>query len=111
MPRDHRVYLEHILESIEAIENYARGQTRETFLQSLKEQDAVIRRFEIIGEAVKNLPEEFKNAYTDIPWRKIAGMRDILVHEYFVVDVPAVWDTMQDDVPVLKEQIKKLMNV
>ena len=109
MAKDPKILLRHILESISAIEGYASGQTLDTFLHSLKEQDAVIRRLEIIGEAVKNLPEDFKNAYPEIPWAKIAGMRNVLIHEYFVVDVPAVWGTVQDDLPSLKEQIRSLL--
>ncbi|MBI2121809.1 MAG: DUF86 domain-containing protein [Candidatus Sungbacteria bacterium] len=109
MAKDPKIYLEHILESIEAIENYAQGQTIKTFLVSERDQDAVIRRLEIIGEAVKNIPDEFKDKHSEIPWQKIAGMRDVLIHEYFVVDIRAVWDTIQDDLPRLKEQIKHII--
>ena len=109
MAKDPRIFLLHILESINAIERYAFGQTLDTFLSSLKEQDAVIRRLEIIGEAVKNLPDDFKNKHLHIPWAKIAGMRNILVHEYFVVDIPAVWNTVLDDLPSLKQQVKDLL--
>ncbi|OGN32952.1 MAG: hypothetical protein A3I39_03160 [Candidatus Yanofskybacteria bacterium RIFCSPLOWO2_02_FULL_47_9b] len=107
--KDPRVFLNHITESIEAIERYAKGQTLETFLTSLKEQDAMVRRIEIIGEAVKNLPKNFKIKHPKIPWKKIAGMRDILIHEYFLVDLRAVWDTSKDDLPILKKQIKDLL--
>lgn len=109
MEKDPKIYLEHILDSINAIQEYTSGKTRETFLASLMEQDAVIRRFEIIGEAVKNMPESFKNAHPDIPWNKAAGMRNVLIHEYFVIDFEAVWDTAQDDLPKLKKQIESII--
>lgn len=108
MGKDPKIYLEHILDSINAIQSYTSGKTRETFLGSLLEQDAVIRRFEIIGEAVKNMPEIFKSAHQDIPWGKMAGMRNVLIHEYFVIDFDAVWDTAKDDLPKLKIQIEKV---
>lgn len=108
MNKNPQIYLRHILESIMAIEKYAEGQTLQTFLVSERDQDAVIRRFEIIGEAVKNLSDEFKNKNPKIPWQKIAGMRDVLIHEYFVVDIRAVWDTIQGDLPKLKKQIKEI---
>ena len=108
MSKDPKIFLEHILTSIQAIEDYAKNETLETFLVNIKDQDAIIRRLEIIGEAVKNLPEDFKSQRTDIPWIKIAGMRDVLIHEYFAVDIPAVWDTIQSDLPKLKTQIQSL---
>ena len=107
--KDPKIFLKHILESIDAIENYAAGQTFNSFLNSLKDQDAVIRRLEIIGEAVKNLGEDFKKTHSEIPWSKIAGLRNILIHEYFIVDIRAVWDTIQDDLPLLKKQIKDVL--
>ncbi len=109
MEKNPKIFLGHILESITIIEGYAAGQTLDTLLKSLRDQDAVIRRLEIIGEAVKNLPDDFRNRYPEIPWNKMAGMRDILIHEYFVVDIPAVWDTIQDDLPMLKEQLKRIL--
>lgn len=111
MAKDPSIFLAHIVESIDAIEGYAAGQTLDTFLNSPKDQDAVIRRLEVIGEAVKNLPEDFKRAHPEIPWGKIAGMRNVLVHEYFVVDIPAVWDTVQDDLPPLKQQIRSVLGM
>jgi len=108
MSKDPKIFLEHIVESIEIIESYAAPKTFETFLESLKDQDAVVRRIEIIGEAVRNLPEDFRNKHPETPWKKIAGMRNMLIHEYFIVDLKAVWDTIQDDLPLLKEQIRKL---
>lgn len=109
MSKNPKIFLEHILTSIQAIQDYAKDETLETFLTNIKDQDAVIRRLEIIGEAVKNLPEDFKKRQTDIPWIKIAGMRDILIHEYFAVDIPAVWGTVQSDLPDLRIKIENLL--
>ncbi|MDP1689107.1 MAG: DUF86 domain-containing protein [bacterium] len=109
MEKDPKIYLEHILDSINAIQSYTLERTRETFLNSLMEQDAVIRRFEIIGEAAKNTPESFKNAHKDIPWSEMAGMRNALIHEYFIIDIIAVWDTTQEDLPKLKKQIEEVI--
>ena len=72
-------------------------------------QDALIRRIEIIGEAVKNLPREFRDRYPVIPWGDIAGMRDKLMHHYFGVDSEVVWRTVQDDIPELKKKIKEIL--
>lgn len=72
-------------------------------------QDAIIRRIEIIGEAVKQLPPTFKKQYPEIAWKEIAGMRDILIHEYFGVNINVVWKTIQKDIPKLKEQIEELL--
>jgi uncharacterized protein with HEPN domain len=87
MRKDPLIFIEHILESIEDIEEYTQGSTREDFMNSKKTQDAVIRRIEIIGEAAKNLPEEVKKSHSEIPWKRMSGMRDILIHGYFGVDL------------------------
>ncbi len=109
MEKNPAIFLRHIVESIETIESYAAGKTFETFLDALKDQDAVMRRIEIIGEATRNLPDGFKVEHPEIPWKKIAGMRNMLIHEYFIVDLKAVWDTVHDDLPLLKRQIRKLL--
>lgn len=108
MKKEPKVFIEHIIECIELIENYAKGKTKEDFLNSTQLQDAIIRRIEIIGEAVKNLAEEFKNNYPEIPWRKIAGTRDMLVHEYFGIDLELTWEVVQRDIPDLKRKILKI---
>jgi uncharacterized protein with HEPN domain len=72
-------------------------------------QDAVIRRLEIIGEAVKNLPPDFKERYTNIPWQQIAGMRDVLIHEYFGVDLNLTWQTVREDIPSLKSKLEEIL--
>jgi uncharacterized protein with HEPN domain len=91
MKKDPRIFIEHILECIERIEEYTRAMTDEKFLDSVQVQDAVMRRIEIIGEAVKSIPDEIKDKYSDIAWKQIAGMRDIPIHEYFGVDLELTW--------------------
>jgi uncharacterized protein with HEPN domain len=108
MTKDPRIFLDHIRESIALIEEYTKDISREQFLNSPQIQDAVMRRLEIIGEAVKNLPADFKIKHPDTPWKKIAGLRDVLIHEYFGVDVKLLWNLIEKDLPVFKQQISGL---
>lgn len=107
--KDPKVFLEHILESIEEIERNIHKMSESKFYESTTIQDAVIRRLEIIGEAVRNVPDSFRERYPDIPWRKIAGLRDVLIHEYFGVDMKLVWQIANKDIPKLKKQISELL--
>jgi uncharacterized protein with HEPN domain len=109
MKKDPKIFLSHILESIEYIEKDTKGLDRDDFLENRTIQDAVMRRLEIIGEAVKNLPADFKKKNNFIPWQKIAGMRDFLIHEYFGVNVDLVWQTIKKDLTKLKTQLVKLL--
>jgi uncharacterized protein with HEPN domain len=112
MNKDTKIFINHILESIDYIEQYIKSLDRTDFLENQQVQDSVFRRLEIIGEAVKNLPETFKKQHKDIPWKNMAGMRDVLIHDYFGVDIFQVWNTIQKDIPQVKiklEKIKKLL--
>lgn len=102
--------LEDILDSINLVEHYVYGLTKKNFLKSQQVQDAVLRRIEIIGEAVKYLPLELKRKHTNIPWNEISDMRNIIVHEYFGVDLELTWKTIKIDIPILKKQLTKIMD-
>ena len=108
MKRDMRVYVLDILESIEAIEEYMRTLTEEEFYKNRQVQDTVVRRFEIVGEAAKKVDEDFRSKYSDIPGEKIAGMRDVLIHEYFGVNLKRVWLIIKEDLPELKLKISRV---
>lgn len=108
MTKDPRVYLDHILQSIELIESYVQGRTLEEFLESVPLQDQVLRRIEIIGEATRNLPGDLTAKYPDVPWRRIVAMRNILIHVYFGVDLELAWRVATHEVGALKESIARI---
>jgi len=102
------LFIEDILESIKAIEEYSAGMDKDGLEKSRMKQSAIIREIEVIGEAVKNIPENVKNKYKEIEWRKIAGMRDVIIHGYFRVDLDAVWNVIKRDLPILKKQMESV---
>ena len=108
MKKDPLVYIDDIRDSIEAIKRYTAGLTKEDFFSSTEKQDAVYRRLEVIGEAASRLPDEFRNQYPLIPWNKIVGMRNVLIHEYDSIDVDRVWGTIQKDITKLEGYIKSI---
>lgn len=105
MKRDSIIFIAHILECIELIEEYTKETSKDKFHNSRQIQDAIIRRIEIIGEAVKNLPREVKNKYSDIPWKRIAGMRDILIHEYWGIDLNLTWNVATKEILEFKKKV------
>jgi len=108
MQRDSKVYLDDIREAIKKIETYTRGMSFESFAQKDVVVDAVIRNLAVIGEAAKNLPQELKKDYGEIEWKKIVGLRDILVHAYFGINKKIIWDIIEKKVPELKKFLEKL---
>lgn len=109
MNRD-KVYLQHILDCITKIESYSRV-GKETFMDESHWHDAIIRNFEIIGEAAKRLSDDLKKNDPDFPWRSIAGFRDFLIHEYMGVDLNAVWQIIEKDLPNLKVKVIELLGL
>jgi len=107
--RDVRLFLQDIYEAIGKIKDYTRDMSYEEFLQDERTKDAVVRNLEVIGEAVKNIPDEFKEKHSELKWKAMAGMRDKLIHGYFGVSFSLVWGTIKNDLPDLEPQIKKIL--
>lgn len=105
MKKTNQVYLQHILDSIKWIEKYTRGMNYDEFVANHLVQDGVLKQIEVIGEAAKHLSPDFIDEFTVVPWKDIAGMRDFIVHNYFGVDIEAVYKTVIVDIPGLKEEI------
>lgn len=106
--RDDRLNMTYITDCISQIQTYTRD-GKSTFVQTRMIQDAVIRNFEVLGEATKNLSDNLKLAYPDVPWRKMAGFRDVLIHNYINVDLELVWEIIQVDLADLKPKIEAIV--
>jgi len=106
--KDDFIFLEHILESIRNIREFSKGLSKGEFTKSRLKQSAIIRELEIIGEASKNLSENFKKKHKIIEWKIIAGFRDKLIHHYFGIELERIWNVLKKDLPKLKEEIKKI---
>ncbi len=109
MSQDFDIYLEDILEAIDRIQEYIQDVTRGTFERDRMRVDAVVRNLEIIGEAVKQVPDSVREKYPSVEWRKIAGLRDILIHKYFDVNLEIVWGVVQSNIPILKKEIQQIL--
>ena len=109
MIKDPIIYIEHISTCIDRIKEYTNGIDESRFLRDNLIQDAVIRNFEIIGEATKKLNEDFRTKYADVEWKKIAGMRDKLIHDYIGVDIWAGWRVVEDIIPIFDSQMKDIL--
>jgi len=107
--KDDLIFLQHIFDAIKDIENYTGG-GEEVFYSTKMIQDAVIRNLEIIGEAVKNISLAIRIEHPDVPWKQIAGLRDILIHQYFGVDLETVWLVVEKRLPTLAERIEFILS-
>lgn len=108
MPRDYKVYLDDIIEAVERIRDYTNGLSFATFCDDRKTVDAVNRNLAIIGEAANKIPEEIKTKYSTIEWYRIIGLRNILIHDYFRVDLEIIWDIIENKLFPLENQIKEM---
>lgn len=106
--RDYSLFIDDILDSIRKIERYTESKTFEGFSQDEMAVDAVIRNFEIIGEAARNIPEEIKGKYPFVEWKEMLGFRNVLIHDYFGIEVESVWDTVQNNIPILKKHVLEM---
>jgi uncharacterized protein with HEPN domain len=109
LKRDNRLYVDDILDAIQKIELYTKSLNFSDFSKDNKTVDAVIRNFEIIGEATKRVSEAIKSKYPSVPWRMMAGTRDKLIHEYFGVNLDVLWKAVKEDIPALKPLVVDLL--
>ncbi|GER93795.1 DUF86 domain-containing protein [hot springs metagenome] len=108
--RKAKVYLEDIITAMNAIEEFVKDKNFEEFKNNDMLSSAVIRKLEIIGEAVKNIPKDIVQGYKEIPWKRMAGMRDRLIHFYFGIKYELVWSTIKKDIPKYKPLIQKILD-
>lgn len=109
-PRDWKLRIRDILDSIAKISRYTDGMSLTEFEADDKTIDAVVRNIEVIGEAATHIPDGIQEGYPDLPWPEMRAMRNILAHEYFGVSLPIIWQTIQDNLPPLVEQLERLLN-
>lgn len=110
MPRDYRLHIDDMLAAVAKIRTYTQGMTYDAFAADSKTQDAVVRNLEIIGEAARMLPEEVRQRTAAVEWRKIVGLRNLLIHEYFGISLPIIWDVVQNKLDALEEACRDIDN-
>jgi len=110
MKRDYKLFVKDILESIDKIESFVGGMSFEEFMKDEKTKSAVVREIEVIGEATKNIPEEIRKRYKDLPWKDMARMRDKIIHSYFGIYYETVWKVIKERLPQIKPLIEKIFN-
>jgi len=107
--RDFKIYLEDIAESAELIENYITDISEKEFNKESEKQDAILHSIQIIGEAAKHIPDEYRAKWNEIPWKEIAGMRDIIVHEYFGITLAMIWKVAIKDIPIRRKKVNDIL--
>ena len=110
MPRDYRMYLEDMREACGKVRRYVEGISFQAFAADEKTIDAVVRNLEILGEAAKQVPDALRSQHSQIDWFRIAGLRDILIHQYFGIDLAIVWDVVQNKVPILLQHLERILS-
>lgn len=108
MKRDYPLFIRDMLSAIDSVEDFVEGMSLDELIKDDKTSSAVIRKFEVIGEAAKHLPDKLKQRHPEIPWKNIVGMRDRLIHAYFGIDFKLVWEVVKVELPALKTKLKKL---
>ena len=108
MNKEDSIFIEHIIQNIEDINSFIKGISKDELGKNKEKLNAVVRSIEVIGEAAKNISESLKAKYSDIPWKKIIGTRDIMIHRYFGVDLDVVWNIIKKDMPILKTKIQRI---
>ena len=106
--RDYRLYLEDILESIEKIKKYVKGVSLKEFTKKEMIIDAVVRNFEIIGEATRQLPPKIKSKYPHVEWKAMVAFRNVIIHEYFGINRKIMWDIIENELPELENKLKRI---
>ena len=110
MKRDDSIFIEYILDSIQAIEEFSKNMSKDELTINRMKKDAIVREIEIIGEAAKNVSESFKKRHNEIKWKNIIGTRDVMIHQYFGVNLDVVWNIIQEDLSKLKKQLENIKN-
>ena len=108
--KDDSIFIDHILDSIQAIEEFSKNMPKEELTTNRIKKNAIVREIEVIGEAAKNISEAFKEKHKIIKWKNIIGTRDIMIHQYFGVNLDVVWSIIQEDLSKLKKQLKDIKN-
>ena len=111
MKKDDSVYLRHIMDAFVQIECYTDGVSHDDFMENRLLQDGVIRQLEVMGEAARNLTEDLRNEYPNIPWRQMIGLRNRKIHAYFNVNLQIIWEIIQGDIPNLKKDINFVLGI
>ena len=107
--RSYKVYVNDILDSIKKIESYVKNMTYEDFIKDNLVKDAVLRNIEVLGEAAENIPDDLREEYSEVPWKRIIGLRNIVIHEYFGVDFENIWKIITENIPETKPYIEQIL--